>query len=46
MDIICANNAHVKSIMFIPSGSPASKTGKETYVIQDLLQIKDIINIQ
>ena len=46
MDIMCANNAHIKSIMFIPSGSPASKTGKETHVISDLLQIEDIINIQ
>ena len=46
MDIMCANNAHIKSIMFIPSGSPAIKTGKETFVIQDLLQIKDIIKFQ
>ena len=46
MDIMCANNAHIKSIMFIPSQSVAKATGKETYVIKDLLQIKDIINIQ
>ena len=45
MDIMCANNAHIKSIMFIPETSPAVPTGKETYVIKDLLQIKDIINI-
>ena len=43
MDIKCANNAHIKSIMFIPSKSVAVPTGTETYVIQDLLQIKDII---
>ena len=43
LDIECANNAHVKSIMFIPNKSPASPTGKETYVIKDLLDIKDII---
>ena len=43
MDIRCADNAHVKSIMFIPEGSPALPTGKETYIIKDLLQIKDII---
>ena len=45
MDIMCANNAHIKSIMYIPVSSVAKATGKETYVIKDLLQIKDIINI-
>ena len=43
MDIKCANNAHIKSIMFIPPQSVAKATGQETYVIQDLLQIKEII---
>lgn len=43
IDINCANNAHVKSIMFIPCESVAHPTGKETYIIKDLLEIKDII---
>lgn len=43
MDILCADNAHIKSIMFIPENSPAQPIGKETYIIKDLLQIKDII---
>ena len=43
LDIECANNAHIKSIMFIPSSSPALPTGKETYVIKDLLEIKEIV---
>lgn len=43
MDIKCANNAHVKSIMYIPNQSVAKATGKETYVIKDLLDIKNII---
>ena len=43
LDIECANNAHVKSIMFIPNNSPAKPTGKETYVVRDLLEIKEII---
>ena len=43
LDIECANNAHIKSVMFIPKGSPASPTGKETYVANDLLKIKEII---
>ena len=46
MDIKCADNAHVKSIMFVPDGSVATLSGKETYVIKDLLQIKDIIKFQ
>ena len=43
MDIKCANNAHIKSIMFLPDGSVAQLSKKETYVVKDLLQIKDII---
>ena len=43
MDIKCANNAHIKSIMYIPKQSVATPTGQENYIIQDLLQIKDII---
>ena len=43
IDIKCANNAHIKSIMYIPSQSVAIPTGQETYIIQDLLQIKEII---
>ena len=46
MDIKCANNAHIKSIMYIPSQSVALPTGEETYVINDLLQIVDIIKFQ
>ena len=43
LDIMCADNAHIKSIMFIPSNSPGQPTGKENYLIRDLLEIKDII---
>ena len=43
MDIKCAENAHIKSILFAPHHSVAKLTGLENYVIQDLLQIKDII---
>ena len=42
IDIECANNAHIKSIMFIEPGSPGQPTGKEDYVIKDLLEIKGI----
>ena len=43
MDIKCANNAHIKSIMFVPLDSVTKPTGKETYVVNDLLDIKNII---
>ena len=43
MDIECAINAHIKSIMFLPKDGYGLATGKETYIIEDLLDIKDII---
>ena len=43
MDIMCASNARIKSVMFIEKNSPGKPTGKEDYVIKDLLEIKDII---
>ena len=43
LDIECANNAGIKSIMFIPENSPAKATGKESFVVKDLLDIKNII---
>ncbi len=42
IDIECAENAHVKSIMFLPEVSVAKATGLETYIVKDLLDIKDI----
>ena len=42
-DLECANNAGIKSIMFIPKNSPAKITSKETLVIKDLLDIKEIV---
>lgn len=42
IDIACANNAKVKSIMYIPTGGVAKATGKETYIISDLLDIKEL----
>ena len=43
IDIKCANNAHIKSIMFIPENGVAKPTGNETYVIKDLLDIKKLV---
>ena len=42
IDIECANNAKVKSIMYIPEGGVARATGKETFIINDLLDIKEL----
>ena len=43
LDIDCAVNAHIKSIMFIPSFSMAKPNGKETHLIHDLFEIKDLV---
>lgn len=43
LDIECALNAHIKSIMFISKKSPALPVGKENFVIKNLLEIKKII---
>ena len=43
MDIECANNAHIKSILYLPKDGYGLATGKETYIIEDLLDIKEII---
>ncbi len=43
IDIECAENAHVHSIMFLPEYSVAEATGRETYIVKDLLEIKDIM---
>lgn len=43
LDIECANNAGVKSILFLPDETVGRKTGLETFIIKDLLEIKDLI---
>jgi HAD superfamily hydrolase (TIGR01509 family) len=43
LDIECAENAGTKSILYLPENSAASPTGKETFVVKDLLDIQDIV---
>ena len=43
IDVECAENAHVRSILFQPEYSVAEATGRETYIVKDLLEIKDIV---
>lgn len=42
LDVECAFNAGIKSILFLPPGTPAHKTGKETYIVHDLIEIKNL----
>lgn len=42
IDIDCAKNAGIKSILFLPENSYGRKTGYEDFVVQSLLEIKDI----
>lgn len=43
LDIECAVNAGIKSILYLPKGSAAEPTGKETFIVKDLLEIKDLV---
>ena len=44
MDMECAKSAGIKGIMYLPKDGYGLKTGKEDYIIEDLLDIKDIID--
>ena len=43
IDIDCAVNAGIGSILYLPQGSVTEPTGGETYIVTDLLEIKEII---
>lgn len=45
LDIESANNANIKSILFIPKDSYIKPTKKENYIIEDLIEIKNILNV-
>ena len=45
LDIECAYNAGIKSILYLPVGGYTSPTGKETYIVSDLLDILKIEQI-
>jgi len=45
MDMECAKSAGIKGIMYLPKGGYGLKTGKEDYIIEDLLDIKVIIRL-
>ena len=43
LDVACANNAGIKSILYLPEDSYAISNGKETYIVKDLLDIRNIV---
>ena len=43
IDIEAASNAGIKSILFLPPDNCTLPSGKETYIIKDLLDIRNII---
>lgn len=46
MDMECAKSAGIKGIMYLPKGGYGLKTGKEDYIIEDLLEIRNIVNMK
>lgn len=42
IDIECAVNAGIKSILFLPENSVTEPTGKEDFIVSDLLDIKAV----
>ncbi|MBQ8278467.1 MAG: HAD-IA family hydrolase [Roseburia sp.] len=43
IDMECAVNAGIKSILFLQEGSCGKATGKEDYIVQDLLKITEVV---
>lgn len=43
LDVECAQNAGISSILYLPKGSVVEPTGMENHIVTDLLDIKDCI---
>jgi HAD superfamily hydrolase (TIGR01549 family) len=43
IDMECANNAGIRGIMYLPEKSLAKPNGKETYVVKNLLEIRELV---
>ena len=39
IDVMCARNAGVQAILFLPEGSPVEATGQENRIIRDLTEL-------
>lgn len=44
LDVDAANNAGIGSILFLDPASPGKVTGRETYVVHDLIEIRALVN--
>ena len=42
LDVACAVNAEIRSILYLPEDSLAEADGKQTYIVKDLLEIRNI----
>ena len=43
LDIACAVNAGIKSVLYLPEDSYAVPDGRQTFIVKDLLDIRDIL---
>lgn len=43
LDIECGCNAGIKTILYLPQNSYVTPTGKETYIVEDMLEIIDLL---
>ncbi len=43
LDIACADRAGVRSVLYLPAGSPAKATGRETHIVGDLREIAELL---
>jgi len=43
LDMQCARNAGISGILFLADNAPGNVTGEETYIVNDLLEIAEIV---
>ena len=43
LDMQCAKNAGISGILFLAENTPGEATGEETYIVNDLLEIAEIV---
>lgn len=43
LDVECANNSNIKSVLYLDRYSYGKRSGKEDYIISDLLDLLSII---
>ena len=43
IDMECAQNANIQGILYLPRDSVVERTGREAYIVDDLIKIKEIV---